>query len=80
MQHLQLQKTYRHFKGKYYFVQTLARDCDSSQEMVVYQAMYPPFATYVRSLEAFLDEVDPLREDNVCHQKERFKLMEPSSF
>lgn len=50
---------YRHFKGNLYQVKMLAKDSEDGKEMVVYQAMYPPFIYYVRSLEEFVSRVDP---------------------
>lgn len=49
---------YRHFKGELYQIKMLARDSSSLKEMVVYQAMYAPYAYWVRDLEEFISEVD----------------------
>ncbi|MCR5202226.1 MAG: DUF1653 domain-containing protein [Lachnospiraceae bacterium] len=48
---------YRHFKGKIYQVKCVARDCETQEEKVVYQAMYPPFGTWIRSMEEFLSPI-----------------------
>lgn len=44
--------------------------------MVLYQAMYGEYGTFVRPVDMFLEEVDPEREDNVTGQKYRFELYE----
>ena len=52
---------YRHFKGNIYQVRTIAKHSESGEEMVVYQAMYPPFETWVRPLSMFTDRLDRTR-------------------
>lgn len=66
---------YRHFKGKLYQVKMIARDSETQQEMVVYQAMYAPFAYWVRPLADFLSEVDHKKYPDVT-QKLRFRKVE----
>ena len=66
---------YRHFKGKLYQVKMIARDSETQQEMVVYQAMYAPFAYWVRPLADFLGEVDHKKYPDVT-QKLRFRKVE----
>lgn len=49
---------YRHFKGNVYQIRELAKNTETEEDMVVYQAMYPPFQIWVRPLSMFLDVVD----------------------
>lgn len=49
---------YRHFKGNIYQIRDLAKHTETGEEMVVYQAMYPPFSVWVRPMEMFLEQVD----------------------
>lgn len=49
---------YRHFKGGLYQVRCMATHSESGEEMVVYQAMYPPYQTWVRPLGLFMGPVD----------------------
>lgn len=54
---------YKHFKGHEYEVVTLARDCDSLSDVVVYRGLYvdPRFGNYpvwVRPLDNFLETVE----------------------
>jgi hypothetical protein len=63
---------YRHFKGNIYQIRELAKHSETGEEMVVYQAMYPPFQIWVRSLEMFLEEIDSQRYPE-AGQKFRFE-------
>ena len=59
---------YRHFKGKIYQIRDIAVHSETGEIMVVYQAMYPPFGTWVRPLTMFLDKVDLQKYPNVKQQ------------
>jgi len=55
---LSLGKKYRHFKGKEYLVMHIAKDSETLQEMVVYQALYGEYGIWVRPLDMFLEQVE----------------------
>ena len=68
-------EVYRHFKGNFYKIITLARDCDTDEEVVVYQALYGDYGTYVRPLFAFVEVLDKTRYPK-ADQIHRFEPVE----
>lgn len=76
MREIEVGKTYRHFKGKYYLVEDIAIHSETKEEFVVYKALYGECNTYIRPLEMFLEEVDINRPDNIYKQKYRFERMD----
>ena len=76
MREVVVNRLYRHFKGNLYYVKDVAQHTETGEMMVVYQAMYGEYGTFVRPVDMFLEDIDPKREDNVTGQKYRFEIYE----
>ena len=69
---------YRHFKGDYYLVEALAKDCETTEPVVLYRQLYGTGELWVRSLSDFMKEVDHQKYPDV-HQIYRFEKVDVQS-
>lgn len=63
---------YHHFKGHDYEIVCLAKDSETTKEMVVYKALYGNGDIWVRPLSMFLSKVDKVKYPDV-EQEYRFE-------
>ena len=69
---------YRHFKGDYYLVENLAKDCETTESVVIYRQLYGNGELWVRPLSSFMAEVDRAKYPEV-KQIYRFELQDVKS-
>ena len=53
-----MEKYYRHFKGNLYRLICIAKDSETLEEVVVYQALYGEHQLWVRPAEMFFGKVE----------------------
>ncbi len=73
MNKLELNKVYKHFKGKLYLVEDIAYHSETNDKYIVYRALYGDKKLYIRPYDMFLSKVDKEKYPNV-EQKYRFEL------
>ena len=54
-------KLVRHFKDKIYMVIGIAQHTETSEELVIYKAMYGDYKIYARPIDMFLSKVDKIK-------------------
>lgn len=70
---IKIKAVYKHFKGKLYYVEDIATNSETGEQMVVYRQLYDNRQLYVRPISMFLSEVDKVKYPEVT-QKYRFEL------
>lgn len=68
----------RHFKGKLYQIMGKAKDSETGENVVVYQALYGKYQLFVRPVSSFISKVDRKKYPN-CMQEERFEAVNRES-
>lgn len=75
MREIKLHGVYRHFKGRCYLVEDVARHSETGEEYVVYRQLYGEGTLWIRPKAMFLEPVDRAKYPD-CRQEYRFELVE----
>ena len=75
MREVKVHGVYRHFKGRYYIVEGVARHSEDGTDYVVYRQLYGENGLWVRPLDMFLEPVDRDKYPD-CPQQYRFEPVE----
>lgn len=67
-------KTYRHFKGKEYKVLFIAKDSETLEDLVIYEALYGKHIIWSRPYDMFCEKVDKEKYPD-CTQEYRFEMV-----
>lgn len=78
MNKIETKRPYQHFKGNLYYVFDIVKDVETMEDLVIYQALYPPYGMFSRKLEDFSSTIDVNRVDNILKQEYRFMLFDSS--
>ncbi len=73
MQEIKIKGIYKHFKGDYYIVEDIAKDCETLDDLVIYRGLYGTSPLWVRKKEDFLGKVDKKKYPNI-NQDYKFQL------
>ena len=78
MKEIKIHGIYKHFKGDYYLVEEIAKDCETLEDLVIYRKLYEDGSCWVRPLKDFMGKVNHEKYPNV-EQEYKFELIEPNS-
>ena len=78
MNKLKIKGIYKHFKGDLYIVEDVCKDCETTEDVVLYRALYGEGDLWSRKKSDFLSEVDHEKYPNV-KQKYKFELQNVES-
>lgn len=78
MRTLVMNGIYQHFKGMKYKVLLIAKNTETEEDMVVYQALYGDYGYFVRPYSMFVSEVDHEKYPDV-KQRYRFEFVKNES-
>lgn len=65
---------YKHYKGNYYRVLSIAKHSETLQKLVIYQAQYGEHDIWARPIEMFLDNVGNVPRFQYIEEGEMIEL------
>ena len=78
MRKIKINGIYKHFKGDHYIVIGIAKNCETTEDYIVYRELYENGNLWIRSKDSFLSEVDHKKYPQI-KQKYKFELQKIKS-
>lgn len=75
MREVKIGGVYRHFKGRCYLVEDVAKHSETLEDYVIYRQLYGEGKRWIRPLGMFLERVDREKYPE-CPQEYRFELID----
>ena len=57
-------RVYKHFKGNYYIVESIALNTETEEQMVIYKALYGNGEVFARPIDSFTQKIEGQKQEH----------------
>ena len=57
-------RIYKHFKGNYYIVESIALNTETEEQMVIYKALYGNGEVFARPIDSFTQKIEGQKQEH----------------